>query len=259
MNTQAKTKVIWNKLATWWDESYQEGDLYHRTFLFPTLTKWATAKPGLRILDIGCGNGALARVFAKAGADVVATDFSEVFIDKCQERSQGLSIDYRVIDATDPAQLESLIDLGPFDCVVSSMVLHDMPTITPLAQALPALLKNTGCFIFTVPNPCFNSGLTDIELLKKHMTEGHLIMPNRYIKPEQHAMRSKPGQPVDQLIFHRPLSALFDVFFDAGLVMNGFVEPIAAEGTLPPDMLWAQLSDIPPAVICRWVKPNPQP
>jgi 2-polyprenyl-3-methyl-5-hydroxy-6-metoxy-1,4-benzoquinol methylase len=154
MNTQAKTKAIWNELATWWDESYQEGDLYHRTFLFPTLTKWIAAKPGLRILDIGCGNGALARACSKAGAEVVATDFSEVFIEKCQERSQGLSIDYRVIDATDKTQLESLIALGRFDCIVSSMVLHDMPTITPLAQALPALLKESGCFIFTVPNPC---------------------------------------------------------------------------------------------------------
>lgn len=33
-----------------------------------------------------------------------------------------------------------------------------------------------------------------------------------YIKPEQHSMRSKPGQPIDQLLFHRPLSVLFDAF-----------------------------------------------
>lgn len=35
--------------------------------------------------------------------------------------------------------------------------------------------------------------------------------------------------------------------------MNGFVEPIIAVGALPPDYLWAQLSDIPPAIICRWI------
>lgn len=28
-----KTKERWNKLAVFWDESYQEGDIFHRTFL----------------------------------------------------------------------------------------------------------------------------------------------------------------------------------------------------------------------------------
>lgn len=36
--------------------------------------------------------------------------------------------------------------------------------------------------------------------------------------------------------------------------MDGFVEPIAAAGALPPDNLWGQLSEIPAAIICRWVK-----
>ena len=108
----AKTKEIWNQLADWWDESYQEGDIFHRTFLFPTIIKWTSAKKGMRIFDIGYGNGALARLFAKEGATVVATDFSEVFIDKAKQRSEGLKIDYRVIDATDIKQLNTLIEIG---------------------------------------------------------------------------------------------------------------------------------------------------
>ena len=67
MNSISKTKTIWNNLAAWWDEVAQDGDLYHRTFLFPTITKWVDPKKGMRILDMGCGNGALARLFAKPG------------------------------------------------------------------------------------------------------------------------------------------------------------------------------------------------
>ncbi|MCX7125476.1 MAG: class I SAM-dependent methyltransferase, partial [Gammaproteobacteria bacterium] len=105
MNTTSKTRTIWNDLAAWWDESAQDGDLYHRTFLFPALVKWISPKKGIRILDMGCGNGALARLFAKADASVVAVDFSDVFIKLAKERSKNLNIDYRVIDATDNKQL----------------------------------------------------------------------------------------------------------------------------------------------------------
>jgi 2-polyprenyl-3-methyl-5-hydroxy-6-metoxy-1,4-benzoquinol methylase len=246
-----KTREIWNKLAGFWDESYQEGDIYHRTFLFPTFKKWAAATKGVRILDIGCGNGALARLFAKEGASVVATDFSEVFIEKAAQHSQGLGIDYRVIDATDSMQLNSLADTK-FDRIICSMVLHNMPTITPLMNSLSKLLAQEGKFIFSVPHPCFNSGLVEIEQLKQHMNQNQLLLPNRYIKPETFEIYSKPDQPVKQICFHRPLSVLFNELFDAGFVMSGFIEPVAKKEDLPEDFLWAKLLEIPPAVISCW-------
>lgn len=247
-----KTKDIWNKLAAWWDDACQDGDLYHRTFLFPTILKWAAATKGMRILDIGCGNGSLARLLAKQGASVVATDFSEVFIEKAKQRSEGLNIDYRIIDATNEKELKILFALGKFDRVISSMVLHDMPTIMPLTSSLSQLLAPNGVFIFTVPHPCFNSGLVEIEQLKKFMEQGLLVMSNQYINPIAFEMLSKPGQPVKQISFHRSLNELFNEMFNAGLIMSGFVEPIAKEGELPKDYLWAKLSEIPPAIICRW-------
>lgn len=247
-----KTKELWNKLAGWWDESYQEGDIFHRTFLFPTIMKWTSAKKGVRILDIGCGNGALARLFAKEGASVVATDFSEVFIDKAKQRSTGLEIDFRIIDATDTLQLNRLVDTGKFDRIISSMVLHDMSTITPLIASLPKLLTPEGKFIFSVPHPCFNSGLVEIEQLKQYMDQNQLLLPNRYIKPETFEIFSKPDQPVKQICFHRPLSILFNELFKVGFVMSGFVEPVAKKGDLPQNFLWAKLSEIPPAIISCW-------
>lgn len=248
----AKTKELWNQLASWWDESYQEGDIFHRTFLFPTIVKWVSAKKGMRILDIGCGNGALARLFAKEGATIVATDFSEVFIDKAKQRSEGLKIDYRVVDATDTKQLNTLIETGKFDRVISSMVLHNMSTITPLMSALPKLIAPAGKFILSVPHPCFNSGLVEIKQLKQHMDQKELILPNRYIKPETFEMLSKPNQPVKQICFHRSLSELFNELFNVGFVMSGFVEPVAKKGDLPEDFLWAKLPEIPPAIVSRW-------
>ena len=133
------------------------------------------------------------------------------------------------------------------------MVLHDMPTIVPFINTLPKLLKKNGNFIFSVPHPCFNSGLVEITELKENMKEKKLVLPNRYIHPETFEILSKPGQPVKQICFHRPLSELFNTLFSAGFVMNGFVEPVAKKGELPKDYLWEKLSDIPPAIICKFM------
>lgn len=162
-----------------------------------------------------------------------------------------LAIDYRVVDAADIKQLNTLIQTGKFDRVISSMVLHDVSTITPLMSALPKLIAPEGKFIFSVPHPCFNLGLVEIQQLKEHMDQKELILPNRYIKAETFEMFSKPNQPVKQICFHRSLSELFNELFNVGFVMSGFIEPVAKEGDLPENYLWGKLPEIPPAIISR--------
>lgn len=71
---------------------------------------------GRRILDAGCGTGALAVEAARRGADVVAIDLSPTLVGLARERlpeSLGLgSIDFRSGDMLDPM-------LGEFDHVVA--------------------------------------------------------------------------------------------------------------------------------------------
>ncbi len=71
---------------------------------------------GARLLDAGCGTGALALEAARRGAQVVAVDISPRLIALAQERTEGLaeaaSIDFRVGDMLDPA-------LGRFDHAVA--------------------------------------------------------------------------------------------------------------------------------------------
>lgn len=71
---------------------------------------------GRRILDAGCGTGALAVEAARRGADVVAIDLSPTLVNLARERLPselgGGRIEFRVGDMTDP-------DLGTFDHVVA--------------------------------------------------------------------------------------------------------------------------------------------
>jgi magnesium-protoporphyrin O-methyltransferase len=71
---------------------------------------------GVRILDAGCGTGALAVEAARRGASVVAVDLSPTLVGLARERSPrdlgGGSIEFHVGDMLDPG-------LGRFDHVVA--------------------------------------------------------------------------------------------------------------------------------------------
>jgi len=55
----------------------QGGTLPHHAHLLPKILEILPAKSGLRILDVGCGNGYLASELVKRGHTVVGIDFDE--------------------------------------------------------------------------------------------------------------------------------------------------------------------------------------
>jgi magnesium-protoporphyrin O-methyltransferase len=76
---------------------------------------------GYRVLDAGCGTGALAQVLAARGADVVAIDLSPQLIAVAEQRTPAHlrgRISYLADDMTNPA-------LGRFDyCVAMDSIIH---------------------------------------------------------------------------------------------------------------------------------------
>jgi magnesium-protoporphyrin O-methyltransferase len=81
-----------------------------------TLLGWLPADlRGVRLLDAGCGTGALAVAAAQRGAAVVAIDLAPTLVGLARERTPpiagGGSIDFRSGDMLDPS-------LGTFDYVV---------------------------------------------------------------------------------------------------------------------------------------------
>ena len=86
---------------------------------------------GQRLLDAGCGTGALAIIAAERGAEVVAIDVSQGLVDVAQKRApRHLSIDWRVGDMRNNA-------LGLFDHVVAmdSLIHYDEGDILGVLRA----------------------------------------------------------------------------------------------------------------------------
>lgn len=239
-------RQIWDDLGPWWDANVEDGDYFHRAFVFPTIEKLLDLRGGELILDAGCGNGALSRLMTRKGGEVFGIDFSSTLIKQAQVRSRNLPIQYEEMDLTEGSKLRKLAQSKTFDRIVCSMVLHDMSNIVPFFESLRLLLNPKGSFIFSIPHPCFNSPSV---LFKPR----GCITVKDYINLETSKMRSKPGQPIEQLVFHRPVREYFNLLIDQGMVMNGFEEPCVDPKLLPEKSLWAQRPEIPPVLISRWV------
>jgi ubiquinone/menaquinone biosynthesis C-methylase UbiE len=77
-------------------------------------------RPGDKVLEVGCGTGAVTRRLLATGAHVTAIDRSSDMLDAARRRAPDA--DYRQCDVTST-------ELGDgFDCVVLAFVLHELPS-----------------------------------------------------------------------------------------------------------------------------------
>lgn len=117
-----------------------------------TLLSWLPADmTGQRLLDAGCGTGALAAEAASRGAHVVAIDLSPTLVQLARERWQADPISKTVAgqieflsgDMLDPA-------LGPFDHMVAmdSLIHYDLPDLVRALDTLSLRCRQSMAFTF---------------------------------------------------------------------------------------------------------------
>jgi trans-aconitate methyltransferase len=98
------------------------------------------AKPGERILDVGCGTGQLTAEIAQAGAQVVGTDSSPQMVAAAQGNFPELR--FEMIGAT------ALPFSNEFDAVFSNATLHWIGDQQGAVTAIARALKSGGRFVF---------------------------------------------------------------------------------------------------------------
>ncbi len=227
----ADTQAIWDAKATFWDERMADGNAFHLSAVGPIAERLLGDVTGQRVLEIGCGNGVFTRRMAELGASIVATAFSPVFLDRAAARSADQPgadrIDWRHLDATDPDALASL-STEPFDAVVTTMVLQDIPEIGPLAAATPSLLRPGGRFVAVIPHPCFNT-VDAVRYEEWREVDGIAITErgvrtSRYLTPLTSLGGGMPGEPAPHHYFERTIAAYLAPWLTAGMMLDGLTE-----------------------------------
>jgi len=148
------TKNLYNRTALQWirEEPSSLSDFTAR----PAVLDLCGSVAGLRVLDLGCGEGYCSRELRRLGASsVYGIDISESMIAaaRSQESQDALGIRYEVGCATDLTELGD----NQFDLVIA-VFLFNYLTTDQTAQCLTQIKKRLspgGRVVFSVPHPAF--------------------------------------------------------------------------------------------------------
>jgi 2-polyprenyl-3-methyl-5-hydroxy-6-metoxy-1,4-benzoquinol methylase len=125
-------------------DSAQESHM-HRHFVPPILRR-LRGRQGLRVLDLGCGNGALCRYLYEAGHEVVGFDVSAPGIAVAKKAYPNIRFEVSGVYDEPPSDL-----IGTFDVVISTEVVEHLYFPRELPRQVKRLLKPGGEALITTP------------------------------------------------------------------------------------------------------------
>ncbi|MGK4904197.1 class I SAM-dependent methyltransferase [Streptomyces albus] len=184
-----------------------ENSLVNAYYERPAMLALAGDVAGRRILDAGCGSGALFAALRDRGAEVTGLDASAGMLALARQRL-GADAPLHVADLKDPQPFAD----GAFDDVVASLVLHYLEDWGPTLAELRRVLAPGGRLIASVDHPFV----------------AYTIQEPR---PDYSAVTSYSfdwmldGQLVPMRFWRRPLHAMTDAFTAAGFRLAAFSEP----------------------------------
>jgi len=238
----------WEELAAWYDEKMgEEGDLWHRTLIDPGLLQVLGQVAGLELLDLGCGNGYLCRLFAREGARVTDVDASAPMIERARQREvrEPLGITYHIADAADL----SILGDASFDVVVSNMALMDIADAAGAIREAARVLRPGGRLVFSILHPCFDlpGGASGWVIERFDFTSTIWRKVSRYreqfVAPVPWQLDG--GRLAYTPAYHRPLSWYVRTLRAAGLVVTAFEEPAPTEEFLAASPQGSWIAEIP--------------
>jgi SAM-dependent methyltransferase len=186
-----------SRRQSWSAASYDE----HARFvsdLAGGVIDWLQAQSGERILDLGCGDGALTAELAAKGAEMVGVDASQEFVRTCQARG----LDVRLMDG------EALTFDTEFDAVFSNAALHWMTRPQRVIAGVAKALKPNGRFVAELGGHGNVAAITTAlqAIAVRHGKDAHLAHPWFFPSTEAYrALLEAQGFAVVRLaLFPRP-------------------------------------------------------
>jgi SAM-dependent methyltransferase len=236
--------------GAWYAEKQGEtGDPWHRTLIDPGLLACLGDLPkGTRGLDVGCGNGYLARRLARDGSRVVGVDASPELVEYARDRETAapLGIAYHERDAADLAGLDD----ESFDLAVANMSLMDIDDAAGALREVGRVVVDGGRFVFSISHPCFDIDTRSAWVVELSSGGGDAVIYRKvtdYQRPhsDRFTWNLAPGEVAQTTGHHRPLGWYAHALRDTGWVIVDRVEPRPTDEYFGNRVQRAWLEEIP--------------
>jgi len=215
-----KSNTSWESSEKWYDQIVGEkGHYYHEHVVIPGIMDLFKLKKGAHLLDLGCGNGALARHLPR-GVNYFGVDASNSLIQKAKSYNQKKGHQFKKADVTKPLQLKEKFSHASF--ILSLQNMED--PIGALKNASDHLEKK-GQLLLVLNHPSFRiprqsawAPDLDNKILARKM--------NCYLNPLKIPITTHPGKKNSPVTysFHHSLS-----FYSKSLYEMGFVIEVIDE------------------------------
>jgi len=214
---------LWERHADWWQEGFTGGvDAEYEEQILPLAA--AHLSGARHVLDVGTGEGQVARLAVAGGADlVVGVDPTAAQLAAATARAGG-PVYLRAGAAALPFGDES------FDAVVACLVFEHIRDVDDAIAEVARVLVPGGRFLFFLNHPLLqtpNSGWIDDQTLDP---------PEQYWRIGPYLVEDETIEEVEKDVFipfiHRPLSRYVNAMASVGLTIARMEEPAPPPGFL---------------------------
>jgi SAM-dependent methyltransferase len=233
----------WERHAGWWQESFTEGaDPEYEEQILPLAAQHLAGAQ--RLLDVGTGEGQVARLAAREGvAEVVGIDPTVAQLRAARERAGGPRY---VRGAADRLPFAD----GSFDALVVCLVFEHIVDLGPPMAEIARVLEPGGRFLFFLNHPLLQapeSGwVIDTVLDEQYWRVG------AYLKVD--VTMEQLDQGVVLPFVHRPLSQYINAMAESGLVLERMEEPEPPAGFIAKAAEYQAAATIPRLLFLRATK-----
>ncbi len=222
------TRVGWDALATWRDHRMGErGDLWHRSLIDPPLWAALGSVRGLRVLDVGCGNGYLTRQLKRRGASrAVGIDASvaSIRIARQHEAARPTGAEFVLGNAARMREFAA----RSFDRIVANMAIMDIRNAAGTIREIARLLTPDGRLVFSINHPCFDIDDRSVWLVEHRpyrTVVARKVEGYRRERTVRVPWKISEAETAYTTSYHRTLATYSRYLHDAGLGIVRMVEP----------------------------------
>jgi SAM-dependent methyltransferase len=233
---------VWERHAAWWQAEFTQGaDVEYEEQILPLAAEQLAG--ARRVLDLGCGEGQIARLAVAGGAtEVVGIDPSAAQIGEASRRGGGVRY---VRGGAERLPFPA----ASFDVVVTCLVLEHVPDLDAAVGEVARVLAPAGRFVLFTNHPLFQtpgSGWIDDQILDP---------PEQYWRVGPYLPETVSVEEVDAQVslpfFHRPLGRYVNVLADRRLLVTHMGEPAPPPGFLAQAPEYAGAATIPRLLLLR--------